>query len=465
MAEPLLATSVGTFRPTPARLKKPRINIHWFRRDLRDADNHGFFRALIEHGDVLPLFIFDTNILDELEDKADRRVDFIHRAIGDLKNELERAGGTMLVEHGAPLSIWAKLVERFEIGAVTANHDHEPYAIARDKVVGDFLRAHGIAFTTYKDISVFERDEVLKDDGGPYTVFTPYGRKWRAQFKEVLAEPYPSAEHMGRLWKSAPLPMPTLQDIGFLPTDLSAPPLAVADGVIGRYHLTRNTPGIEGTSRMSVHLRFGTVSPRALLRKGLALNDTYVNELIWREFFMQVLWHFPHPERAFKPAYDRIEWRQDPEGFAAWCEGRTGYPLVDAGMRELAATGHMHNRVRMVVSSFLTKHLLLDWRLGEAWFARHLLDFELSSNNGGWQWASGSGCDAAPYFRVFNPTLQLEKFDPDLTYVKRWVPEYGTTNYARPIVVHEVARARAIATYKRGLDEARAVTTTQTQLF
>ncbi len=445
---------------------RPRISIHWFRRDLRLADNHGLFRALSEHGNVLPLFIFDTEILDRLEEKADRRVDFIHRALQRLEQVAEQHGGALLVEHGRPIDVWQRLLQRFEITGVTANHDHEPYAQQRDKAVGDLLAAHGIPFSTYKDISIFERSEVMKDDGGPYTVFTPYARKWRSHFTPELAKAFPSEDHLDRLWHTAPLPLPSLEDLGFQPTDLHMPPLEVDDALIRNYATTRNTPGIEGTSRMSVHLRFGTVSVRALLRQALTLSETYVNELIWREFYMQVLWHFPHAVGgSFKPAYDRIVWRNDEAQFQAWCEGRTGYPMVDAGMRELLATGHMHNRVRMVVSSFLTKHLLIDWRWGEAWFAQHLLDFELSSNNGGWQWASGGGCDAAPYFRVFNPTLQLERFDPSLTYVKRWVKEYGTANYARPIVVHEVARKLAIETYKKALDGGAKAGRPQPQLF
>jgi len=445
---------------------KPRVSIHWFRRDLRTADNHGLFRALSEHGEVLPLFIFDTDILGRLEDKADRRVDLIHRALGRLKEDLERHGGTLHVEHGTPLDVWRRLLDAYEITAVTANHDHEPYAQARDKVVGELLAAHGVPFRTFKDISIFERGEVVKDDGGPYTVFTPYGRKWRSLFRPEMAEPYASTAHLRRLHRTAPHPMPALTDLGFRPTDLVEPPLTVETGLLQGYARTRNTPGINSTSRMSAHLRFGTVSVRALVRAALEHSDTYLNELIWREFFMQVLWHFPHTvDHAFKPAYDRIAWRHDERLFRAWCEGRTGYPLVDAGMRELLATGLMHNRVRMVVSSFLTKHLLHDWRLGEAWFARHLLDLELSSNVGGWQWASGSGCDAAPYFRVFNPTLQLEKFDPSLTYVKRWVKEYGSTNYPRPIVVHEKARKLAIATYKAALDGGVKAGRPQPQLF
>lgn len=444
---------------------KPRICIHWFRRDLRLADNHGLFRALGEHGDVLPLFIFDTEILDKLQDKADRRVDFIHRALSGIQAELVKRGSTVLVEHGRPIEVWKRLLERYQITAVTTNHDHEPYAIARDTAVSELLAAHGVPFRTFKDISIFERGEVVKDDGGPYTVYTPYMRKWRAQFTPEMAAPFRSEDHLDRLWKSAPLPLPSLEAIGFRPTDLQAPPANLSDELLRNYDRTRDIPSVIGTSRMSTHLRFGTVSVRELVRRSLVTSPKYLNELIWREFFMQILWHFPHPERAFKPAYDQIAWRADEAGFKAWCAGRTGYPLVDAGMRELNATGLMHNRVRMVVASFLTKHLLIDWRWGEAYFAAKLLDFELSSNNGGWQWASGSGCDAAPYFRVFNPTLQLQRFDPQLKYVKHWVPEHGSANYVQPLVVHEMARKRALETYKAGLEGKKATAQRQTNLF
>lgn len=447
-------------------MTKPRLSIHWFRRDLRLADNHGFFRALSEHGDVLPLFIFDTDILDKLEDKADRRVDFIHRALSGMQEELVKRGSTLLVEHGKPIEVWKRLLERFEITAVTTNHDHEPYAIARDTSVGALLAAHGVPFRSFKDISIFERDEVVKDNGGPYTVYSPYMRKWRSLFKRDMAEAFPSEENLAQLWRGKPFPMPTLADLGFKPTDLEVPPTTLSDVLLKHYERTRNIPSVNGTSRMSVHLRFGTVSVRELVRRSMDSSPKYLNELIWREFFMQILWHFPEHDKAFKPAYDGIEWRRDEKDFQAWCEGRTGYPLVDAGMRELNATGLMHNRVRMVVASFLTKHLLLDWRWGEAYFAAKLLDFELSSNNGGWQWASGSGCDAAPYFRVFNPKLQLEKFDPQLKYVKKWVPEHGSANYVLPMVVHEMARKRALETYKAGLEGRRATATTQqTNLF
>ncbi|MBL8001422.1 MAG: deoxyribodipyrimidine photo-lyase [Flavobacteriales bacterium] len=444
---------------------KPRIAIHWFRRDLRLEDNHGLFRALSEHGEVLPLFIFDTEILDRLEDKHDRRVDLIHRVLQDLQGRLEQRGSTLVVEHGRPQDVWKRLLDRFEVTAVTANHDHEPYAQQRDNAVGGLLAAHGIPFRTFKDISIFERNEVVKDDGGPYTVYTPYMRKWKSLFDPAMARAFPSEVHLDRLHRTGHAAMPALEQLGFLPTDLAIPPLHVSDELLRHYEHTRDLPAVEGTSRMSTHLRFGTVSVRALVRRSLALSPKYLNELIWREFFMQVLWHFPSTHQAFKPAYDRIAWRHDEVDLQRWSEGRTGYPLVDAGMRELNATGLMHNRVRMVVASFLTKHLLLDWRLGEAVFAARLLDFELSSNNGGWQWASGSGCDAAPYFRVFNPTLQLQRFDPSLTYVKRWVKEYGTSNYPRPMVVHEEARARALATYKAALEGGAKAGRPQPQLF
>lgn len=435
-------------------MKKARVSIHWFRRDLRLEDNHGLHRALVDHGNVLPLFIFDRDILDKLENRADRRVDHIHRTIRALKRALQKHGGDIVVEHGRPAEVWTRLLDRFDIEAVTANHDHEPYANERDKVVLELLAARGIPFRTFKDISIFERDEVMKDDGTPYTVFTPYMRKWRSLFHADMMRTHPSENHLDRLHRTDHLPIPELGSIGFEPTDVEVPPLNVDAAMLAHYARDRDLPSVAGTSRASTHLRFGTVSVRELVRRSSNADPKYLNELIWREFFMQILWHFPHHDRAFKPAYDRIPWRIDEAGFHAWCEGRTGYPMVDAGIRELNATGLMHNRVRMVVSSFLTKHLLVDWRWGEAYFAEKLLDFELSSNNGGWQWAAGSGCDAAPYFRVFNPTLQMQRFDPSLNYVKKWVPEYLTGNYVAPIVVHEMARKRAIATYKKALSGA-----------
>ena len=433
---------------------RPYIALHWLRRDLRLQDNHGLYRALKDHGNVLPVFIFDEEILGRLENPSDRRVDHIHRTLSALKTELEAQGSSLLVLYGKPVDVWQELCERFAISAVTTNRDHELYGQERDASVELLLRERGVTFRTFKDISIFERDEVMKDDGGPYTVFTPYSRKWKALFTPEMARAFPSEAHLDRLWKCSPLPLPSLEQIGFQRTDVQVPPMQVDQELLKNYAETRNLPGIAGTSRMSVHLRFGTISPRALVREALNTSEVFLNELIWREFFMQVLYHFPRVEhRSFKPAYDQIAWRNNEIEFAAWCEGRTGYPLVDAGMRELEATGLMHNRVRMVTASFLTKHLLIDWRWGEAWFAAKLLDFELSSNNGNWQWAAGSGCDAAPWFRIFNPTLQLERFDPRLTYVKQHLPEYGKANYAAQIVVHKTARERAIRTYKAGLAE------------
>ena len=437
-------------------MMKPCIAIHWFRRDLRLHDNHGLYRALTEHGDVLPLFIFDTRILDKLEDRHDRRVDLIHRRLAEMREELHAHRSTMLLEHGDPQDVFPRLLERYDITAVTANHDHEPYARERDTAIEQVLKARGIPFHTYKDISIFERAEVLKDDGRPYTVYTPYMKKWRAQFKpQEHAREWPSQQHLQRLWHTDPLPMPTLKDMGFETTDVTMPARSLDLQMLQRYHETRDIPATAGTSRMSVNLRFGMVSVRELVRQTFSQEsigaEKYLNELIWREFYMQILWHFPDHHRAFKREYDNIAWRHDEAGFQLWQQGRTGYPLVDAGMRELNATGSMHNRVRMVAASFLTKHLLIDWRWGEAYFAQKLLDFELSSNNGSWQWAASTGCDAAPYFRIFNPQLQLERYDAQLIYVKRWVSEIKTANYVRPMVVHEKARERAIETFKKGL--------------
>ncbi len=429
------------------------MTVHWFRRDLRLDDNHGLFRALIEHGNVLPLFIFDSNILERLEDRDDKRVNLIHQRLVELKIALEERGSSLHVEHGEPLEVWQRLVERYNVKAVTTNHDHEPYAQERDARVARFLASKGIAFRSFKDISIFERGEILKDDGLPYTVFTPYSRKWLARFEPDMADRYDSAQALVRLYPTPPLTLPSIEAIGFQSTGALSLPVRMDAGLLRDYEKLRDIPSAEGNSHASVALRFGLVSVRQLVTQARKHSATYLNELIWREFFMQILWHFPQYGKAFKPAYDNIVWSNDHHLFDAWREGRTGYPLVDAGMRELSATGLMHNRVRMVVASFLVKHLLIDWRWGEAWFARKLMDFELSSNNGNWQWAAGCGCDAAPYFRVFNPAKQQEKFDPLLTYVKQWVPELTAPNYARPIVVHEKARDRAIAAYKEALRE------------
>lgn len=425
------------------------LAIHWFRRDLRLNDNHALFQALSSGCEVLPIFIFDSNILSKLEDKQDRRVSHIHRTLVELNAILIEQGSSLLVLHGSPEAVFRKLISEYSIASVYANHDHEPYAQERDGLVRSILDEHGIEFISFKDISIFERDEIHKADGTPYTVFTPYSKKWKAALQPKMCAPFPSDSKLHLLVKCNPIPLPTVEEIGFVDVDPIIPSKEVPDSLMKEYHKTRDFPALNGTSRQSVHLRFGTISVRALVKQAIDLNEKFLNELIWREFYMSIMWNFPHVvEHAFRAKYDRIQWEHNEVHYQAWCDGMTGYPLVDAGMRELNATGHMHNRVRMVVASFLTKHLLMDWRLGEAYFASKLLDFELSSNNGGWQWASGSGCDAAPYFRVFNPELQLKKFDPNGEYVRYWAPEWGTNKYPKPIIEHKFARNRAIERYK-----------------
>lgn len=430
---------------------RKEISIFWFRRDLRLNDNAGLYHALRYGYPVLSLFIFDEDILSKLEDKKDRRVDFIHRQLETLRNQLKELGSDLAVLHGTPIEVYQNLLSEYEINAVFTNHDYEPYANGRDKKIEELLKKNGAELFTYKDQAVFEKDEILKDDGKPYTVYTPYSRKWKAKVDQFYLKSYPTEKYYGNLFEFNADDFPTLEEIGFERTDLEIPSSRTELDLIRNYHVTRDIPSIQGTSRLSVHLRFGTISIRKLTRMAQETNGKYLNELIWREFYMMILWHFPEVDKSFKRKYDAIEWECNEEHFEAWCKGQTGYPIVDAGMRELNETGWMHNRVRMVVASFLTKHLLLDWRWGEAYFAKKLLDFELSSNNGGWQWASGSGCDAAPYFRVFNPELQTKKFDPDLKYIRKWVPEFQELTYPKPIVEHKFARNRAIERYKSAL--------------
>lgn len=429
------------------------LSIFWHRRDLRLDDNHGLFRALEGDIPVLPLFILDRNILDDLEDRDDARVTFIHGQLERLQAEYRAAGGELRVEYGFPLEVWEKLLNTLSIKAVYTNRDYEPYARERDAAVEELLSKHGISLHTFKDHVVFEYDEVLKDDGSPYTIFTPYSRKWKALLEQRGIPSFPSRPHLCNLGKILDTnSLPSLDSIGFAISALHFPSSEVPQGLIKNYGATRDFPGIYGTSRLGLHFRFGTISIREKVRRARALSETYLNELIWRDFYAMILAHFPYVvDRSFKIAYENIDWHNDPIEFQAWCEGRTGYPIVDAGMRELAATGYMHNRVRMITASFLAKHLLIDWRWGEAWFARKLLDFDLASNNGGWQWAAGCGTDAAPYFRVFNPTAQQEKFDPELKYIKKWVPEYGSAGYPAPIVEHRWARERCLNAYKKAL--------------
>lgn len=426
--------------------------IFWFRRDFRIKDNAGLYYALKSGWKVKPLFIFDTDILDKLNDKSDLRVNFIHKTLSELKEELKRLGSDLEIHYGKPSEIWQRIAEDQNVAQVFANRDYEPYAIARDAKVKAILNSKGISFSDFKDHVIFEKDEVLKDDGTPYTVYTPYSKKWKLKLNAFYLKPYPTERYTGALLPFDASEIPSLESMGFNRKDFDFPPKTVSQNLITQYHLQRDIPSVNGTSKLSLHFRFGTVSIREKAAKAHQLNEKFFNELIWRDFYIQIMAHFPHAmERSFKPAYDKVKWENDETKFKAWCEGKTGYPIVDAGMRELNATGYMHNRVRIIVASFLCKHLLIDWRWGEAYFAEKLLDFELASNNGGWQWASGSGVDAAPYFRIFNPYLQTEKFDPQRLYIKRWVPEFGTALYPKEIVSHEASRVKCLEAYKEAL--------------
>jgi len=428
-----------------------KVTIFWFRRDLRLEDNAALFHALKESNPVQPIFIFDTDILDELEDKKDARVEFIHQEIKRLKGELEARNTTLDVRFGKPLDVWKQLVVDYDIGSVLANRDYEPYARERDKSIHELLESQGISFKAKKDQVIFEKEEVVKGDGKPYTVFTPYSKKWKAKLNAFYQKSYPS-EQIDHWSKTPSKTLPTLEAMGFSPSGMIFPSRELNKNVVAQYHNNRDIPSLVGTSRLSLHLRFGTVSIRKLVREAIGLNEKYLNELIWRDFYQTILWHFPRVvNENFHRKYDGVAWRNNEEEFQKWCDGQTGYPIVDAGMRELNTTGFMHNRVRMIVASFLTKHLLIDWRWGEAYFAQKLLDYELASNNGGWQWAAGTGVDAAPYFRIFNPYTQTEKFDKDLNYIKKWVPEFNSIDYPAPIVDHKLARQRALDTYKVGI--------------
>jgi deoxyribodipyrimidine photo-lyase len=431
-----------------------QVSIMWFRRDLRLSDNAALYHALKSDHPVVPVFIFDRNILDRLPEKRDRRVEFIHGALQSMQHELSVLGSSLDVRYGFPEKEWNDIFHTYKISAVYTNRDYEPYALERDKKIADFFEAKGIAFYTFKDQVIFEKDEVTKDDGKPYTIFTPYSRKWKAKLNDFYMKPYPTESYFKRFYAQPIREIPTLAQMGFEGEGIAFPERKIKAELIKKYKEQRDIPSLPGTSKLGVHLRFGTLSIRKLAAYVRPLSEGFLNELIWRDFYHMILHHFPHVGhgKAFKREYDNIEWLNNEEAFKAWCEGRTGYPIVDAGMRELNATGFMHNRVRMIAASFLIKHLLIDWRWGEAYFAQKLLDFDFAANNGGWQWAASSGCDAAPYFRVFNPTLQTQKFDPKFEYIRKWVPEFESlTQYPPPIVNHEMARKRVLEVYKKAL--------------
>jgi deoxyribodipyrimidine photo-lyase len=424
------------------------ITIFWFRRDLRLHDNAGLYHALKSGRPVVPLFIFDRNILDELDERTDRRVQFIHRVLGEIQHELAGFNSSLDIRYGTPPQIFRQLLKDYHVQRVFANNDYEPYALSRDNAVKEILNENGIEFHSFKDHVIFEKSEIVKDNGDPYTIFTPYSRKWKSRFNEFSGRSFGTEKFFKLFFKQQPREIPTLSQIGFEETDYNFPGRRLKQDLILQYDKQRNFPGSEGTSRLGIHLRFGTISIREIVKEANKLNNTFLNELIWRDFFQTILWHFPRVvSHSFKEVYDQIRWRNNEAEFDAWCQGLTGYPIVDAGMRELNSTGFMHNRVRMITASFLTKHLLIDWRWGEAYFAKKLLDYDLGANNGGWQWAAGCGCDAAPYFRIFNPYLQTKKFDPELTYIRKWVPEFEDLNYPEPIVEHDVARERCLKVY------------------
>lgn len=424
--------------------------VFWYRRDLRTHDNCGLHEALSSGEPVLPIFIFDKNILDELP-KDDSRVTFISSLLDNINSDLKSHQRSLAVFYDTPENVFKKLIKQNEISAVYTNHDYEPYALKRDKEIEALLNEKNVVLKTFKDQVIFERDEVVKDNGEPYVVYTPYSKRWLEKFKTINNKPY-SISLKAENFVKHDYPYLSLKEIGFRESDIKPVAFDVSKKLIDHYEETRNFPATDGTSHLSPYLRFGAVSIREMVKKAEESNNpTFLKELIWREFFMQILWHFPQTvTKAFRPDYDNIKWRYDEKQYKAWCEGKTGYPMVDAGMRELNATGNMHNRVRMVVASFLCKHLLLDWRKGEAYFAEKLLDYEQSSNIGNWQWAAGTGVDAAPYFRVFNPTEQVKKFDKDLKYIRKWVPEFEDLDYS-PIVEHKEARERALKVYKEGL--------------
>ncbi|MBK9327861.1 MAG: deoxyribodipyrimidine photo-lyase [Sphingobacteriales bacterium] len=435
------------------------ISIHWFRRDLRLEDNAALYHALKSGYPVLPVFIFDTSILEELKMNKnslsdDIRVSFIYREIKRLKEELQHIGSDLLVYYGNPIEVWEQIIYRYPVKNVYCNHDYEPYAKERDAAIQTILADNQIAFHTFKDQVIFEKGEVVKDDGKPYIVYTPYSKKWKAKLHDFYLRTYPIEPYYRNFYKfKDKLQLIPITEMGFSNKVFEFPDRVMNDNLLLHYPEVRDIPSLHGTSRLSVHLRFGTISIRRLARHVIDINaEKYLNELIWREFYMMILHHFPQVvHQSFRPEYDKIVWRNNEAEFQAWCAGRTGYPIVDAGMRELNETGFMHNRVRMIVASFLTKHLLIDWRWGEAYFAQKLLDYELASNNGGWQWAAGSGVDAAPYFRVFNPYLQTLKFDTDLKYIRKWVTELDSFEYPKPIVEHDYARNRCLETYKKAL--------------
>ena len=429
-----------------------KITLFWFRRDLRIEDNCGLFHALNGKNKVLPIFIFDKEILKKLP-KQDARLEMILMSLNTIDLAMKAKKCSVGKFHGTPKAIFIELIKKWRVEKVICNEDYEPYATNRDAEIRGLLEREGVAFEMHKDQVIFAKDEIVKKDGSPYKVYTPFSRKWLERFEDNELKTYPSETLLGNLISDESLPKINLADLGFDKSTIVEPKYSFDNKIIDEYEETRNFPSLDSTSRLGSYLRFGIVSVRSLVQKAASRsNNIFLKELIWRAFFMQILWHFPHTShKSFKPQYDRIEWLNNPTDFEKWCKGDTGYPLVDAGMRQLNQTGFMHNRVRMLVGSFLCKHLLIDWRWGEAYFAEKLLDYEMSSNIGNWQWVAGCGVDAAPYFRIFNPSEQVKKFDKELRYIQKWVPNFQEIDYPAPMVDHKKARERCLMVYKTAL--------------
>jgi deoxyribodipyrimidine photo-lyase len=432
--------------------EKTVVNLFWMQRDLRLYDNTALFHALKTRENVLPLFIFNPDILERIEFRPVYRVNFIYQKLLEIKTELEKIGSSILVFYGKPLDVFKKLLSEYHVCSVYTNRDYDPYSTFQELYIERFLRINKIEYLSYKDHVIFEKDELIKADGKPYTVFTAYKNKFIEKFNNEMVRPLNTAQFFHNFIRIKPLRMPNLEEHGFEMVDFKFPPQSLPKKLLESYAVDRDFPARNATSKLSVHIRFGTISIRHVTALAVLHSEVFLSELIWRNFYSQLLWFFPYvATRAFKPNYDNIRWENNQDHFYAWCKGKTGYPFVDAGMRELNETGFMHNRLRMVTASFLCKHLLIDWRWGEAYFAGKLNDYDLASNNGGWQWCAGSGCDASPYFRVFNPELQAQKFDRDYEYIRKWIPEFGTSEYPQPIVEHKFARDRAIKRYGMGL--------------
>ncbi|MCT4603613.1 MAG: DNA photolyase family protein [Marinifilum sp.] len=431
---------------------KDKYNLIWLRRDLRLSDNAAVHHALQSNRQLLFYFNFDTEILDQLENRADARVNFIHSELQKINHQLGKLGSSLVVKLGLARECMTQVLQEYPIAKVYANKDYELFAIDRDKSIENICKSQQVEFQLYKDQVIFEEQEITKKDGKAYTIYTPYMKKWRSEFDSTVHQPLEyklSSSNTAQIeWKK----MPSLEDIRFTNSSIKIPAFNLSSEMLNNYEARRNFPALKATSNLGVHLRFGTISIRKAVQEALKGDDQFLNELIWREFFIQILANFPKVEtECFKSAYNNMEWINNEKDFEKWTNGKTGFPIVDAGMRELKATGNMHNRVRMIAASFLVKDLLIDWRWGEAYFANHLLDYDLAANNGNWQWVAGCGCDAAPYFRVFNPTEQQKKFDPDMEYIRKWVPEFGTEKYPKQMIDHKFARIRALETYKKAL--------------